>query len=132
MGYVQTTSKVSYWVYSNIAFSADNCLSKSNWILCWLLPIVCWIIVLTIARSYLTKVVFYTILIDNGWPNAWMWKILEFYFYQGMEAKAHWLYIEPQFTRDKGWIVIWALLSPIQHKRIKTVQLFQPDVPDVS
>ena len=23
-------------------------------------------------------------------------------------------------------------LSPIQHKRIKTVQLFQPDVPDVS
>ena len=99
---------------------------------CWLLLIVCWIIVLTIARSYLTKVVFYTILIDNGWPNAWMWEILEFYFYQGMEAKAHWLYIEPQFTRDKGWIVIWALLSPIQHRRTKTVQLFQPDVPDVS
>ena len=49
---------------------------------------------------------------------------MQFYLHQGMEAKA-------QFTGDKRWIVICALLSPIQHERIKTVQLFQPNVTDV-
>ena len=48
---------------SNIAFGADGRLAKTNGVLCWFLLQIGWIVILTITWSYLTKVIFYTILV---------------------------------------------------------------------
>lgn len=73
--YVHWTSGIITRGYTNIAFPASNGLPESYWILCWLLLTVSRIIVLTIARSDLAKVIFYTVLIDNGRFDAWLWEI---------------------------------------------------------
>ena len=61
---------------SCIAFPADCSLSISNRVLCRLLKVIAWIFVLSVACPYLTKMVFTTILIDNGRFNNGIRKCL--------------------------------------------------------
>ena len=60
---------------SNIAFGADGRLAKTNGVLCWFLLQIGWIVILTITWSYLTKVIFYTILVDYCRFNYGLWKL---------------------------------------------------------
>lgn len=115
--------------FSSIAFWADGLLPKSYWILGRLLKPVCWVIILPIAWSCLTKMIFHTILVDKPWFDSRIGELWKLNIYNGLKAMSHRLEIEPQFIWNKFFSIRWwNFFSPVWKKSKESIQSLDPDI----
>ena len=115
--------------FSSITFCADGLLPKSYWILGRLLKPVCWVVILPIAGSCLTEVVFYTILVDQPWFDRRTWKLWKFNICNSLKAMSHGLEIKPQFIGNEFLAIgCGNFFSPVWKKGKESIQSLDPDI----